>query len=134
MWAFLAIPWVRTIGKWVLVAGVVGWVVWSVIDTARDWQDRQEREAVARREAEITVTSLTAQLDRTRQDLAAERTRLAELHKALEEERARAAERVAIFNRHRFGELLQAKPGLIEKRINSATADVWTQIEQESHP
>ncbi len=37
-----------------------------------------------------------------------------------------------IFKKHDFARLSAAKPGLIEKRVNKATADVFDQIETDS--
>lgn len=89
-------------------------------------------QAVELRESQISAEALRTQLARAETDLADERARLATLTQQLNREREAAARRVMIFNRHRFGELVQAKPELIESRINKATIEVWTGIERES--
>lgn len=129
MWATLLL------NRWTLRAAILLAVIggcWYAVHAFRGWQERKQQEAVVQREAEITASSLAQQVEQLKIDLAAERTRLSELNSAMVAERTRAEERVAIFNRHRLGDLLQAKPEMIEKRINGATTEVWKQIEQES--
>lgn len=131
MWLSLlaANPLARELGKWLLI----GVAMWYVQHRAVAWIEQQRQDAVALRESQITQITQAAELKQAQADLAAERARLEVLTQQLAERREAEQQRVAIFNKHQLGDLVQAKPGLIEKRMNAATTEVWKQIELESH-
>lgn len=132
MFPWLALPAVRsglTLGLKIVAFLALAWYADHRFTL---WQRNVRDEAVNLRDAQVTAESLRLQLARSKDDLAAERDRLAALTEQLNGVRTDSAQRVAVFNKHRFGDLLQAKPALIESRVNHATAEVWEQIERES--
>jgi hypothetical protein len=126
-------PTVVKAGTLALKGLVIVLAFWYVANAIQGYHRELIDTALSKREAEITVTTLRERLTRTEQELKAEQQRLQTLHTQLERERQAAVDRIAVFNRHNFGELLQAKPGLMESRINHATQKVWSDIEAESH-
>lgn len=127
-----AMPAVRRGLSLVLKIGALIAIAWYADHRFNLWQQHQREEAAHARELEITTDGLRQELARMQADLKAERTRLDALTQELNEARQQSAKQVEVFNKHRFGELLQAKPELIESRVNKATTEVWTQIERES--
>lgn len=128
MMAFLTSPWTARLMLVLAAAGAI-WLAWHRIEALqaeRTTLQLQHAEAVAAARASADqVHALQAQLAQEAALRRAADARLTQLQRE-------SANRVAIFNQHRFGELVQTKPGLIEQRINAATARTWAQIEAES--
>lgn len=116
------------IAKWVglVVLVLYGW------HSFQSWRAEERKAAQTQLANQINVATLQSQLDRTQADLKAEQARSSTLNQQLDTERSAAQQRTKIFNEHQLDKLVQAKPGLVEQRINAATAKVWEQIEQES--
>jgi len=124
MIAWLASPLGKLVlkGALILVAAIA--VRAAIVSYQNNLIDRAFAEAEAKANAALLVT--------VRQQLKDERARVATLNEQLAAARTAAALRTEVLNRHNLGELMQAKPLMIERRINTATVEVWREIEDES--
>jgi hypothetical protein len=123
------IPWLASplVKIAVLGLGAIGVLV-GIKTVVRNYQES----VIARAFAEAEAKSMREQLGTIRQQLTDERARVQTLNEQLTAARAAAAARAEVFNRHNLGELVQEKPLMIERRINTATVEVWREIETES--
>jgi len=131
--------WITGNIKWIIVAAIVsglGFVAYKGIDA---WNDRNaviedltedlQRETANRIKVEETNAVNEATIKRMTQD----RIRQAELQKQLDdrlitaEEYARELQR--ILSEHNLTYLAKERPGLIERRINDATSNVFDSIQ-----
>lgn len=123
------IPWLATpAGGFVLKGVAILAVALALKYAIGNYQDNLIERALAEAEAKATADHLA----RTHALLRDERARVAVLQEELTAARTAAAARTAVLNQHNLGDLLQAKPLMIERRINTATIEVWREIEDES--
>lgn len=124
MIAWLASPLGKLVLKGLLIVGAALAIKYAIGAYQEAIIDRAFAEAEAKEKA--------AQIVRLGTELKEERARVEVLNGELTAARAAAAARTDVLNRHNLGELLQEKPGMIERRVNSATIEVWRAIEAES--
>lgn len=98
-------------------------------------QDLQERVQVLREnnaKLEVAFESQKAEHEALQQDFALQTESLNELSVAKAAIQAEMSRYLDIFKRHNLTKLAAAKPGLIEKRVNKGTKDVFDSIEADS--
>lgn len=119
---------------YIIGAGILVSAVWVGVKWIERMQDKITTLQLEKTEAEVRAITSETKLTDLQDRLVREHDLRVTAEASIAVARVRAAEQVAVFNRHRFGELLQAKPGMMEKRINDATAALWAEIERESRP
>ena len=114
------------IGFFLLILGGAG---------AYYWHSEQTIETLRTNNIKLESSLQSAQEEITQYvELAeAQRSALSALEKENQEINTEIDRYLAIFRRHDLNKLAEAKPGLIESRINSGTAQVFEEIENETN-
>ena len=104
----------------VVILGIACWFLWSNNQTLRE---NNAQLNVAVQTQEETISTL-------QDDFANQGQQLNELTRKSQETQLEMNRYLDIFKRHNLTKLAAAKPGLIEKRVNKGTKEVFDAIEQ----
>ena len=104
----------------VVILGIACWFLWSNNQTLRE---NNAQLNVAVQTQEETISTL-------QDDFANQGQQLNELTRKSQEIQLEMNRYLDIFKRHNLTKLAAAKPGLIEKRVNKGTKEVFDAIEQ----
>lgn len=107
----------------IVVMGLGGWFLWNENQELNKLNLAYE---VKFEEQERTIQAIQQNLESTAKNL----KNLQVQNQAYE---AEMSEYLDIFRRHNIAKLASAKPGLMEKRINNATKEVFDAIENDSN-
>lgn len=114
------------IGFFLLLLGGAGAYYWHSEQTIENLRDSNTKLEISLQSAQEEITQYVKLAEAQRSALS-----------ALEEENQKVNSEIdrylAIFRRHDLNKLAEAKPGLIESRINSGTAQVFEEIENETN-
>jgi septal ring factor EnvC (AmiA/AmiB activator) len=83
-------------------------------------------------ELKITKQKLEAEREQVKEDLANVRVNLEEVNQKFKEAEQSKNELIKLFADHDFEKLVAAKPGLITRKMQRATEEIFTEIENES--
>lgn len=129
--SFLSVNW-----KWVVLGAVALFLYWKVGSWYDAYQEQQqaERERITRLEVEKAAAEISAQSLVGTMTMMIEQQRKTEmlLLDALKRQdtiREEMKQQVDVFEDHDFPELVDAKPGLIEKLANKATNERMKELE-----
>lgn len=125
--------------KWIglgVAAVAVAGIAWKIHSTfqERDRLLEERKMVVANLVQDLTIAEIEKQeAEETIARIEADKRRLEQLYAdtvvVQREIRAEIREQKAIFERHDFNRLVQAKPGLIETRANRATQERFDELE-----
>jgi multidrug resistance efflux pump len=131
LWALLGVG-ILALGA----VSIVGTVVWNHFDNIATLERtvREQGTAIAKHEAnaaqyKATIESRDRQIDNLREANATVQKHRDEADRKFAEARAQAEYVKRIFADHDFEKLAKAKPGLISKRMQRGTANVFSEIE-----
>jgi chromosome segregation ATPase len=114
------------IGFFLLLLGGAGAYYWHSEHTIENLRENNTKLEVSLQSAQEEITQYV--------ELAkAQRSALSALEEENQEINTEIDRYLAIFRRHDLNKLAEAKPGLIESRINSGTAQVFEEIENETN-
>lgn len=123
-------------GKWILLAGVLLVVYFKATSFYEDYKQAKEdqarelvRTALEKQAAELSLQSLQGTLLMMMEQQRKYELLLVDSLRKQDEIRAEADKQVEVFEDHDFEGLVEAKPGLIEKLANRATAERMQEIQ-----
>lgn len=112
-----------------IVVLVISLTIWAGYKYVTNLQETVVEQAEKITELKISNESLTAEREQLESDLKDNRENQAVLHEELREARKQKDGLIKLFSDHDFAKLVNAKPGLIEKRINKGTDKVFQELE-----
>ena len=101
------------------------------------YQDSQDRiETLQRNSAKLKIAAESNQqtIEKMKEDLEQNQQRITQLNESLRDAEKYNTELRRLFQRHNLTLLAEEKPGLIEKRINDATDEVFDSIMRSTIP
>lgn len=107
----------------------IGLSVWAGYMYVTNLQEKVEFQAEEIVKLEISNQSLEAKQLQLESDLETNKENQTVLNEDLEKARAAKNELIKLFSKHDFTNLVNKKPGLIEKRINKGTDKLFKELE-----
>ena len=112
-----------------LAVFAIGLTIWFGYLYVTGLQEKVEFQAKEIVKLETSNQSLEKKLGQVEEDLEENKKNQAVLNEELQQAREDKGELIKLFSDHDFTNLVNKKPGLIEKRINKATDKVFDELE-----
>lgn len=135
MLGFLSLGKVRLallIGAVVAIAAVIGWLAWDNYTLSAQRDSLLQENGAQRTAIEVqqqTIDDAVGAIEEWREQMTRLQGQLTELARVQQEATSETRRLNDVFARHDLARLARARPGLVERRVNSGTADALRMLE-----